>query len=123
MPTAPRPTAPRCSRSSPTRSSATSGSLVDGVPLVLPTAFAVDPDGPDEGGTLYLHGSVASRSLLTAPEQDVCVTMTVLDGLVLARSAFHHSMNYRSAVVVGRPAGRDGAGRACAGRWRCSSTT
>jgi nitroimidazol reductase NimA-like FMN-containing flavoprotein (pyridoxamine 5'-phosphate oxidase superfamily) len=79
------------------------GVLVDGVPLVLPTAYGVDPNGPDEGGTLYLHGSVASRSLLTAPEQEISVTVTVVDGLVLARSAFHHSMNYRSAVVVGRP--------------------
>lgn len=79
------------------------GVLVDGVPLVLPTAYGVDPDGPDEGGTLYLHGSVASHSLVTAPEQEVCVTVTMVDGLVLARSAFHHSMNYRSAVVVGRP--------------------
>jgi nitroimidazol reductase NimA-like FMN-containing flavoprotein (pyridoxamine 5'-phosphate oxidase superfamily) len=52
---------------------------------------------------LYVHGSVASRSLLTAPEQEVSVTVTVIDGLVLARSAFHHSMNYRSAVVMGRP--------------------
>ncbi|HEU5044558.1 MAG TPA: pyridoxamine 5'-phosphate oxidase family protein [Nocardioidaceae bacterium] len=79
------------------------GVPVDGVPLVLPTAYGVDPDGPDECGTLYLHGSVASHSLVTAPEQEVCVTVTMVDGLVLARSAFHHSMNYRSAVVVGRP--------------------
>jgi hypothetical protein len=77
--------------------------VVDGVPLALPTVFGVDPDGPDEGGTLYLHGSVASRSLVQAPGQDVSVTMTVLDGIVLARSGFNHSMNYRSAVVVGRP--------------------
>jgi hypothetical protein len=79
------------------------GVLLDGVPLVLPTVFAVDPDGPDEGGTLYVHGSVAARSLRAAPEQEVSVTVTVLDGLVLARSGFHHSMNYRSAVVIGRP--------------------
>lgn len=79
------------------------GLLIDGVPLVLPTAYGVDRDGPDRGGTLYLHGSVASRSLLAAPEQDVSVTVTLVDGLVLARSGFHHSMNYRSAVVVGRP--------------------
>jgi nitroimidazol reductase NimA-like FMN-containing flavoprotein (pyridoxamine 5'-phosphate oxidase superfamily) len=79
------------------------GVVVDGLPLVLPTAFGVDLDGPDDGGTLYLHGSVAARSLRAAPEQDICVSVTVLDGLVLARSAFHHSMNYRSAVVVGRP--------------------
>jgi nitroimidazol reductase NimA-like FMN-containing flavoprotein (pyridoxamine 5'-phosphate oxidase superfamily) len=79
------------------------GVVVDGVPLALPTAFAVDPDGPDEGGTLYVHGSVASRSLVQGPDQDVSVTMTVLDGIVLARSGFNHSMNYRSAVVIGRP--------------------
>ncbi|OZD08612.1 flavin-nucleotide-binding protein [Rhodococcus sp. 06-235-1A] len=79
------------------------GVLVDGLPRVLPTVFGVDPAGPDREGTLYLHGSVASRSMIDAPEQDICVTITVVDGLVLARSAFHHSMNYRSAVVVGRP--------------------
>ncbi len=77
--------------------------VVDGVPLALPTVFGVDLDGPDEGGTLYLHGSVASRSLVQSPGQDVSVTFTVLDGIVLARSGFNHSMNYRSAVVVGRP--------------------
>lgn len=79
------------------------GVIVAGVPRVVPTVFGVDPVGPDREGTLYLHGSVASRSMIDAPEQDICVTMTVVDGLVLARSAFHHSMNYRSAVVVGRP--------------------
>jgi uncharacterized protein len=77
--------------------------LVDGLPMALPTAYAVDPDGPDRDGTLYVHGSVASRSLRQAPATEVSVTVTVLDGLVLARSGFHHSMNYRSAVVVGRP--------------------
>jgi len=65
--------------------------------------FGVDPDGPDRDGTLYVHGSVASRSLVEGPDQDVSVTMTVLDGIVLARSGFNHSMNYRSAVVIGRP--------------------
>jgi nitroimidazol reductase NimA-like FMN-containing flavoprotein (pyridoxamine 5'-phosphate oxidase superfamily) len=79
------------------------GIIVDAHPVVLPTAFGVDPDGPDPGGTLYLHGSVASRSLRLGPGQDVCVTVTCVDGLVLARSAFHHSMNYRSAVIIGRP--------------------
>ncbi len=79
------------------------GVLIDGSPVVLPTAYGVDLEGPDDGGTLYLHGSVASRSLRSALQSDVCVTVTVLDGLVLARSAFHHSMNYRSAVVLGRP--------------------
>ncbi len=77
--------------------------VVDGVPLALPTVFAVDPDGPDRDGTLYLHGSVASRSLVQGPAQEVSVTFLVLDGLVLARSGFNHSMNYRSAVVIGRP--------------------
>lgn len=72
-------------------------------PVVVPSAFGWDPDGPDAGGTLYLHGSVASRSLLAAPGATVCVTLTLLDGLVLARSAFHHSANYRSAVVLGTP--------------------
>jgi hypothetical protein len=79
------------------------GVVVDGVPLALPTVFGVDPDGPDEGGTVYVHGSVASRSLVQGPAQEVSLTMTVLDGLVLARSGFAHSMNYRSAVVIGRP--------------------
>jgi len=77
--------------------------VVDGVPLALPTVFAVDRDGPDRDGTLYLHGSVASRSLVQGPDQDVSVTFTLLDGIVLARSGFNHSMNYRSAVVIGRP--------------------
>lgn len=72
-------------------------------PVVLPTAFGVDAAGPDDGGTLYLHGSVAAGWLGPALEQDVCVTVTELDGLVLARTGFHHSMNYRSAVVIGRP--------------------
>lgn len=77
--------------------------VVDGVPLALPTVFGVDPDGPDRDGTVYVHGSVASRSLVEGPERDVSVTWTVLDGIVLARSGFNHSMNYRSAVLIGRP--------------------
>jgi len=77
--------------------------VVDGVPLALPTVFAVDRNGPDRDGTVYLHGSVASRSLVQGPDQDVSVTFTLLDGIVLARSGFNHSMNYRSAVVIGRP--------------------
>ncbi|WGX95943.1 pyridoxamine 5'-phosphate oxidase family protein [Nocardioides sp. L-11A] len=71
-------------------------------PVVLPTAYAVDLDGPDEGGTLYVHGSVAARWLRESVGATVCVTVTELDGLVAARSAFHHSMNYRCAVVIGR---------------------
>jgi nitroimidazol reductase NimA-like FMN-containing flavoprotein (pyridoxamine 5'-phosphate oxidase superfamily) len=70
-------------------------------PVVLPVAFAVDPEGPDEGGTMYVHGSVAAGWLRRAPGTAICVTVTSLDGLVLARSGFHHSMNYRSAVVIG----------------------
>ena len=77
------------------------GVVVDGVPRVLPTVYGYDLDGPDRDGTLYVHGSVAARSLVDGPEQPVCVTITLVDGLVLARSGFHHSMNYRSAVVVG----------------------
>lgn len=82
------------------------GVVVDGAPMVLPTAYGLDlsptaVDAPD--GTLYLHGSVAARSLSAAPDQTICVTVTHVDGLVLARSGFHHSVNYRSAVIFGRP--------------------
>lgn len=78
------------------------GVILDGAPVVLPTAYGVDlGEGPD--GTLYLHGSVAARSVVAAPERTICVTVTHADGLVLARSAFHHSMNYRSAVIFGTP--------------------
>jgi len=70
-------------------------------PVVLPTAFAVDPDGPDRDGTLYVHGSVAAGWVRRSGGATVCVTITELDGLVAGRSAFHHSMNYRSAVVIG----------------------
>ncbi|WP_323792368.1 pyridoxamine 5'-phosphate oxidase family protein [Nocardioides sp.] len=71
-------------------------------PVVLPVAFAADLDGPDDEGTLYIHGSVAARWLNASEATTVCVTITELDGLVAARSGFHHSMNYRSAVVIGR---------------------
>jgi nitroimidazol reductase NimA-like FMN-containing flavoprotein (pyridoxamine 5'-phosphate oxidase superfamily) len=77
------------------------GLVRDGHPLVLPTIFAVDPDGPDLDGTVYLHGSVAARSLVDAPGSELCLTWTAVDALVLARSGFHHSMNYRSAVLIG----------------------
>jgi nitroimidazol reductase NimA-like FMN-containing flavoprotein (pyridoxamine 5'-phosphate oxidase superfamily) len=77
------------------------GIVRDGEPVVLPAIHAVDPDGPDEGGTLYLHGSVAAPWLLQAPGQVVCATFTLVDAVVLARAAFSHSMNYRSAVVYG----------------------
>jgi len=71
------------------------GVVIDGVPVVLPTGY-----GRIEQ-TLYLHGSSANRSLLMADGQEICVTITLLDGLVCARAVFHHSMNYRSAVIFG----------------------
>jgi nitroimidazol reductase NimA-like FMN-containing flavoprotein (pyridoxamine 5'-phosphate oxidase superfamily) len=77
------------------------GIVRDGEPVVLPAIHAVDPEGPDDGGTLYLHGSVAAPWLLQAPGQVVCATFTLVDAVVLARAAFSHSMNYRSAVVYG----------------------
>jgi nitroimidazol reductase NimA-like FMN-containing flavoprotein (pyridoxamine 5'-phosphate oxidase superfamily) len=77
------------------------GIVRDGDPVVLPAIHAADPDGPDEGGTLYLHGSVAAPWLTEAPDRTVCATFTLVDGAVLARAAFSHSLNYRSAVVFG----------------------
>ena len=71
------------------------GVVIDGAPVVLPTGYG------RIGDTLYLHGSSANRSLLMAAGQQVCVTITLLDGLVCARAVFHHSMNYRSAVIFG----------------------
>lgn len=73
------------------------GFVVDGQPFVIPTGYA------RVGGKLFIHGSQASRMLRTLGKGiDVCLTVTLIDGLVLARSAFHHSMNYRSVVVFGR---------------------
>lgn len=73
------------------------GFVVDGAPYVIPTIHW------REDHTLYFHGSVASRMLRSLREGvDACVTVTLLDGLVLARSTFHHSMNYRSVVVFGK---------------------
>jgi nitroimidazol reductase NimA-like FMN-containing flavoprotein (pyridoxamine 5'-phosphate oxidase superfamily) len=72
------------------------GFIAGGNPVVIPTIHA------RAGDTLYFHGSVASRMLRTLREGvPMCVTVTLLDGLVLARSTFHHSMNYRSVVVFG----------------------
>ena len=72
------------------------GFNVNGQPFVIPTLYG------RKGGKLYLHGSAASR-MLRELEKGVpaCVTVTLVDGLVLARSAFHHSMNYRSVVAFG----------------------
>jgi nitroimidazol reductase NimA-like FMN-containing flavoprotein (pyridoxamine 5'-phosphate oxidase superfamily) len=72
------------------------GFSVDGQPFVIPTNFG------RSGDTLYLHGSAASRMLKTlSGGVPVCVTVTHVDGLVLARSAFHHSVNYRSVLILG----------------------
>jgi nitroimidazol reductase NimA-like FMN-containing flavoprotein (pyridoxamine 5'-phosphate oxidase superfamily) len=69
----------------------------DGQPFVIPTAYG------RVGDRLYLHGARASRMLKAlGAGADVCVNVTLVDGLVLARSAFHHSINYRSVVVFGR---------------------
>jgi nitroimidazol reductase NimA-like FMN-containing flavoprotein (pyridoxamine 5'-phosphate oxidase superfamily) len=73
------------------------GITTDHGPVVIPTTYA------RMGDHLVIHGSPASRLLRAGADGvDVCVTVTLLDGLVLARSAFHHSMNYRSVVVFGR---------------------
>ena len=73
------------------------GFSVDGQPYVIPTIYARIED------RLYIHGSAASRMLRTiGGGMPVCVTVTLLDGLVLARSTFHHSMNYRSVVILGQ---------------------
>jgi nitroimidazol reductase NimA-like FMN-containing flavoprotein (pyridoxamine 5'-phosphate oxidase superfamily) len=68
-----------------------------GAPVVIPTLYW------REGDWLYLHGSIASRMLGEALKKPICVTVTHIDGFVLTRSAFHHSVNYRSVVVLGRP--------------------
>jgi nitroimidazol reductase NimA-like FMN-containing flavoprotein (pyridoxamine 5'-phosphate oxidase superfamily) len=71
--------------------------VVDDAPVVIPTGYARD------GDTLYVHGSTGARSLRAAADGvEVCVTVTLLDGIVYGRSVFHHSVNYRSAVIHGR---------------------
>lgn len=98
------------------------GFIYQGSPRVIPCVFA------RSGNALYLHGSTANRMLRSTAEGEVCITVTPLDGLVLARSAFHHSVNYRSVVIYGRgevvtdPAEKDEALRltvehAIPGRW------
>lgn len=71
------------------------GVILDGSPRVLPTAYGRIDD------TLYLHGSVANSAFGAADGHEVCVTVTLLDGLVCARSVNAHSMNYRSAMIFG----------------------
>ena len=81
------------------------GFVLDNKPVVIPTSFARAKDH------LYIHGSAASRMLLTLGSGvDVCVTVTLLDGIVFARSAFNHSMNYRSVVIFGTASVVDDAG-------------
>ncbi len=70
------------------------GVIVNGSPMVIPTGYG------RAGDTLYLHGSTGATSLRAGG--DVCVTVTLVDGVVVARSVFHHSMNYRSAMIYGR---------------------
>jgi uncharacterized protein len=73
------------------------GFVVDGQPFVIPTSYG------RKGASLYIHGSAASRMLRQFKEGvPVCITVTLLEGLVLARSIFNHSMNYRSVVVLGK---------------------
>ena len=73
------------------------GFAVDGQPFVIPTSYG------RKDATLYIHGSAASRMLKQMKDGvPVCVTVTLLDGLVLARSVFNHSMNYRSVVILGK---------------------
>ena len=72
------------------------GFVIDGQPFVIPTSYGRN------GDVLYIHGSAASRMLRNLDKRiPVCVTVTLLDGLVLARSVFNHSMNYRSVVILG----------------------
>ncbi len=71
------------------------GVIANGAPRVLPTAYGRVDD------TLYLHGSSANATMAAADGQQVCVTVTHLDGLVCARAVFSHSMNYRSAMIYG----------------------
>src|SRR5690606_2497946 len=69
---------------------------IDGQPYIIPTLHARD------GDTLLLHGSSASRMLRHAGKHPICVAVTLIDGIVLARSAYNHSINYRSAVLFGQ---------------------
>ena len=73
------------------------GFVVDGQPFVIPTSYG------RKDASLYIHGSAASRMLRQMKDAvPVCITVTLLDGLVLARSVFNHSMNYRSVVILGK---------------------
>ncbi|WP_214323163.1 pyridoxamine 5'-phosphate oxidase family protein [Nonomuraea sediminis] len=71
------------------------GVVLDGHPMVIPTGYG------RIGETLYLHGSTGAKSLRAGDGTEVCVTVTHVDGIVLARSIFNHSVNYRSAIIYG----------------------
>lgn len=77
------------------------GVVTDDGPVVLPMAYGVRDGGPDGSGELLIHGSVANAMMRAGHDVDVCVTVTIVDGLVVARTPFHNSMNYRSVVVRG----------------------
>ena len=85
------------------------GVVTDQGPIVLPMAYGRTDD------CLYLHGSVANAALRAAAGQDICVTVTIVDGMVVGRTPFHNSMNYRGVVVRGRGAPRRRPGRAPSG--------
>jgi uncharacterized protein len=72
------------------------GFVIEGQPFVIPTAYA------RSGEQIYIHGSPASRVMRDGEDLDLCLTVTLVDGLVLARSSFHTSINYRSVVVFGK---------------------
>ena len=74
------------------------GHLIAGKPVVIPTLQW------REGNHVYWHGSSASRMIRAAEAGEVCLTASIMDGLVLARSAFHHSANYRTVMIFGQPA-------------------
>ncbi|MEA2002381.1 MAG: pyridoxamine 5'-phosphate oxidase family protein [Actinomycetota bacterium] len=76
------------------------GVVIDGSPVVIPSLYARD------GDSVLIHGSPASRTLRTAGADgvEICLTVTLVDGFVIARSGFHHSMNYRSVVIFGNAA-------------------
>jgi len=82
------------------------GYVIDGAPFVTPTLQW------REGDHVYWHGSAASRMLESTAGAEACVTVTIIDGFVMARSAYHHSVNYRSVMLLGRAhAVRDPAGK------------
>ncbi|MBU3690149.1 MAG: flavin-nucleotide-binding protein [Acidimicrobiales bacterium mtb01] len=85
------------------------GVMTDEGPLVLPMVYGIDDD------TMYLHGAIANSLLGAGADHEICATVTIVDGLVFAKTPFNHSMNYRSVVVRGRAriiAGEDEARRA-----------